>query len=89
MTKKDVLYEILKFGKDEQKTLTAQGKLCEAYQFEHARVTLLYALTETIKEVKERLYYMTNYHEERLLLYVNDDYVRLQLVELRKKLFKE
>lgn len=89
MTKATVLFEILEYGKKEQKRLEEQGKMRAAFEFETARKTLLYGLIESVKEVKRRLYYMTHYHEEHLALYVHDDYARLELVELRKKLFKE
>ena len=61
ITKTTALYKILRFGRAQQHNLIAEGKHHEAYQIEHARNQMLYALMDSIKAVRELLPKMTEY----------------------------
>lgn len=92
MTKDNALHLILQFGRNEEHNLIAEGKKHEAYQIEHARNTLLYALNKSIKRVREVLEDMTNFaiseHGYRLYnpsFFVADDGVRDMVSEFKSK----
>ena len=78
MTKNAALHKILQFGRDEQTSLIEEGLHHEAYQIEHARNRLLYALIVSIKEVRRVLPLMLEggETEEAILLYVHDERTR-------------
>lgn len=61
ITKTTALYMILEFGRTQQHDLISEGKHHEAYQIEHARNQMLYALLDSIKSVREFLPKMTQY----------------------------
>ena len=92
MTRFEAMYEILHFGKEEEKKLLMEGKRHEAYQIEQARNTLMYFLNEnSIKRVYNKIKLMTEYfidnngfwHYEKE--FVTDEYTRNLLLELKKK----
>jgi hypothetical protein len=59
-TKTEALYKITQFGRKEEHDLLMEGKQHEAYQIEHARTQLLYALVQNgVAAVQELLYKMT------------------------------
>lgn len=61
ITKTTALHKILHFGRTQQHALIAEGKNHEAYQIEHARNQMLYALVDSIKAVRELMPKMTEY----------------------------
>lgn len=87
MTKVYAMHLVLGFGRDEEHTLIAAGKHTEAYQIEHARQQMAYALLDSIKCLRTRLDEMTRLEigEDEVWQYnpyyfVSDGYVR-ELVE--------
>lgn len=96
MTKSILMHKILQFGRTEQQNLIKADKLHEAYQIEHARNTLLYALLKGIKEVKTVLNAQIEYTIDEKgychyapLAFVSDEFTRNLLTEFRKSTFKE
>lgn len=91
MRKTTALTHILEFGKNEERKLREAGKSHEAYQIEHARDQLNFALLKSIKNVREMLDKMINYtidgsgfwHYDALN-FVQDEYTRSLLAELKK-----
>ncbi len=75
MTKNIALHKITQFGRSEQHALIEAGKHHEAYQIEHARNRLLYALVVSIKEVRRVLPLMIDGGEtdEAVILRVADE----------------
>lgn len=51
LTKSKALYLVLEFGREEEHKLIEIGCKHDAYQIEHARQTLLYALQDSVKEM--------------------------------------
>lgn len=51
LTKSKALYLVLEFGREEEHKLIEIGSKHDAYQIEHARRTLLYALQDSVKEM--------------------------------------
>ena len=91
MKKDTALHHILKFGRKEQIELIKAGHDSDAYQIEHARTILLYALNKSIKRVREVLVEMTSYtidekgiwHYE--MQFVADELTRNLLIQLSKE----
>ena len=88
MKKDTALFLILNFGRQEERSLLAEGKEHEAYQIEHARRTMHYALLESIKHLREVLKLMTEYTvDERGFwqyspyFFVMDEYTRKLIVD--------
>ena len=59
MTKVQAMHLVLGFGRDEEHALIAKGEHHQAYQIEHARQQMCYALLESIKNLRTRLDEMT------------------------------
>lgn len=61
MTKTTALYKVLNFGRQKEHELIREGKSHEAYQIEHARNEMIFALSHSIKLLRIRLVLMTTY----------------------------
>lgn len=83
ITKREALYKITQFGRCEERSLIEAHRHHEAYQIEHARNRMLYALVDDgIKGVRELLPLMTGAAEERdPAAYVMDEQTRNLLAE--------
>lgn len=92
MKKTTALYHIIEFGKIEERKLRSEGKDHEAYQIEHAREVLHFALLKSIKRVRECLDLMTKYTIDKSGVweydgfhFVADEFTRELLNEFKKK----
>lgn len=92
MTRTEALSNILNFGRTEQHALIEEGKHHEAYQIEHARKQMLYALVKSIKAVRELLPQMTSYTidedgawEYNPDTFVQDDFARALVEDFAAK----
>ena len=85
MTKAQALYKITQFGRTEQHTMIEAGNHHEAYQFEHARNQLLYALVNGgVNAVRIKLMQMTTIVKDNPFPYVFHDGARALLIEFAK-----
>ena len=96
MTKDKALHMILHFGREKEHMLIAKGETVAAYQIEHARITLHYALNHSIKTVRETLDKMIDMSiaedgtwEYHPALFVHDEETRKMLSDLREQFNKK
>lgn len=91
-TKNDAVYHIMRFGRDEERNLIAEGKRSDAFQIEDARRTLVYCLANNpLKEIGVFIDRMTDHtidengrwHYDGM--FVADDLTRELLKDLRQK----
>ena len=96
MKRKDVLYEVVNFGRFEEHELIAKHKFRDAYQIERARTQMIYYLFEhSMKDFKKMLhsmfYYTINeddHWEYKAGYFVADNTTRILLISLYYELFK-
>lgn len=93
MKKQTALYEILEFARSEERNLLLAGKKHEAYQIEHARRTMHYALLQSVKNFKSVLDKMTEYTVDEggfkhydPMFFVSDEYARNLVEDFKKRL---
>lgn len=80
ITKTEALHKITKFGRKEEHALLMEGKQHEAYQIEHARTQMLYALVQdgvaAIEDLLRRMTYIDADANYNPMNYVMDDRAR-------------
>lgn len=94
MTRFEVMWKIIKFGRMQEKMLLMKGETDKAYQIEDARdsLILLWSDTNRIEDVIVQLELMTNYSIDEKgcwhfddIYFVEDKLTRVLLIDLKKE----